>query len=414
MFAKDTSALLQEKLKAKSLALPLVLSGRSLRHDIDDVMGMVFSGMKLAVVADHDAGVALGNHVGKALSGRFGASYVSLDGDVSATMERVEEVRRKTARADALVAVASGSVNDICKYAAHLDGKPYAVFATAASMNGYLSANASITVDGYKKTCAAQMPKAVFCDMSVIAAAPARLSISGLGDSLARPTAQVDWLMSHLLLQTPYDSTPFELLLPLEAQLFDSARGIAKGDIASVGLLMESLLLSGLGMTLAGGSYPASQGEHMVAHAFEMILNNGHTRDTLHGEEIGVTALAMAQVQQQLLQRTPALRDPRFDKAVITEHYGSKVAAEAQKAYHAKLDAMERAGLNNDVLKSRWDGAAQAVSAVVLPPSRIAAILEQSGAPDSIEKLGWPRISYDIATATARFLRDRFTFLDLQ
>ena len=42
--------------------------------------------------------------------------------------------------------------------------------------------------------------------------------------------------------------------------------GIAKGDISAVELLMQVLLLSGLGMTIAGGSYPASQAEHMIAH----------------------------------------------------------------------------------------------------------------------------------------------------
>ena len=58
--------------------------------------------------------------------------------------------------ADALVAVGSGTINDLCKYAAAQDGKPYAVFATAPSMNGYTSKNAAITVDGHKKSLPAR------------------------------------------------------------------------------------------------------------------------------------------------------------------------------------------------------------------------------------------------------------------
>ena len=42
--------------------------------------------------------------------------------------------------------------------------------------------------------------------------------------------------------------------------------------VPSIELLMQTLLLSGLGMTIAGGSYPASQGEHMIAHTYEMLL----------------------------------------------------------------------------------------------------------------------------------------------
>ena len=71
--------------------------------------------------------------------------------------------RRSGARArsaDALVAVGSGTINDLCKYAAAKDGKPYVVFATAPSMNGYTSMNAAITVDGHKKTLPAATPRA--------------------------------------------------------------------------------------------------------------------------------------------------------------------------------------------------------------------------------------------------------------
>ena len=32
---------------------------------------------------------------------------------------------------DALIAIGSGTINDLCKYASAQDGKPYAVFATA-------------------------------------------------------------------------------------------------------------------------------------------------------------------------------------------------------------------------------------------------------------------------------------------
>ena len=71
----------------------------------------------------------------------------------------VERLRRACAHADALVAVGSGTINDLCKYAAAKDGKPYAVFATAPSMNGYTSKNAAITVDGHKKSLPAGAPR---------------------------------------------------------------------------------------------------------------------------------------------------------------------------------------------------------------------------------------------------------------
>nr|WP_233417523.1 iron-containing alcohol dehydrogenase [Wolbachia endosymbiont of Brugia malayi] len=58
-----------------------------------------------------------------------------------------------------MVAFGSSTVNDVCKYANYLEGKNYISFPTAASMNGYTSANASILVDGYKKSFKAHLPK---------------------------------------------------------------------------------------------------------------------------------------------------------------------------------------------------------------------------------------------------------------
>ncbi|MDE3061187.1 MAG: iron-containing alcohol dehydrogenase, partial [Pseudomonadota bacterium] len=244
----------------KSLpSLPEMLCSRSLKHDIDELVAMVFPRMRLAVVDDTRTARALGDQVFRALKSRFECLHLTLEGVSAADDVTAAYIRNKSKSCDALIAVGSGTVSDLCKYASFQDGKPYIVFPTAATMNGYLSANASITIDGYKKTLPAQMPRAVFCDLSVIAAAPVCLNKSGLGDALARPTAQADWLLSHLLLNTPYTDVPFSLLKPLEAALFENARGIARGDAPSIELLLQTLLLSGFGMTIAGGSYPASQ-----------------------------------------------------------------------------------------------------------------------------------------------------------
>ena len=80
------------------------------------------------------------------------------------TTRRSSSSARATAPADALIAVGSGTINDLCKYASALDRKPYVVFGTAPSMNGYTSVNAAITVGGLKKSLTAQAPAGAFLD----------------------------------------------------------------------------------------------------------------------------------------------------------------------------------------------------------------------------------------------------------
>lgn len=405
MFGSEPDALLQKSLGR----LPQVILARSLRHDIDELAKPLLPAGRVAAVFDANTGEALGERVCRALH----AAPVRLPAVPAANMETAEHIRRETAACGALVAVGGGTINDLCKYAAFAEGKPYLAFPTAASMNGYVSANASITVEGYKTTLTAQMPKAVFCDLSVIAAAPARLSRSGLGDSLARPTAQADWLLSHLLLGTPYNDVPFTLLAPFEPQLFDSARGIGKGDIESIELLMKVLLLSGFGMTIAGGSYPASQGEHMIAHTYGMAVM--HDLSTLHGEEIGVTTLAMSKRQEILLRKKPALLPLNFPAEILENLLGGKASNEAEKFYREKVKRIMEVNLDS-LLRGNdngWESIAERIEKIHLPSSRIAAILKEAGAPDTPEALGWDKVIYETATANARFLRDRFTFLDL-
>ncbi|MCV3769730.1 MAG: iron-containing alcohol dehydrogenase, partial [Wolbachia pipientis] len=57
--------------------------------------------------------------------------------NMSASLEIVNLVRNKAKDSDLIVALGSGTVNDICKYASYLEGKNYISFPTAASMNGY-------------------------------------------------------------------------------------------------------------------------------------------------------------------------------------------------------------------------------------------------------------------------------------
>jgi glycerol-1-phosphate dehydrogenase [NAD(P)+] len=320
--------------------------------------------------------------------------------------------RMRNYKVDAFVGVGSGTISDLCKYASFIDGKPYAVFPTAPSMNGYLSANASVMLEGVKESRPAHLPAGVFCDLGVIAGAPVRLLRSGLGDSLARPTAQADWLLSHLLLGTPYTALPFELLKPYETELFNHADKLVAGDAAVVGLLLKTLLVSGAGMVLAGGSYPASQGEHLIAHTMEM-KHGDSLPETHHGEQIGVTTLTMAKIQQELLSRPLHLPiRPRWED-VLAGYLGTARARHIAVATRNKYALYDRYDEIAAKLAAEDAHIREALRAESLPEERLRNVLQKAQAPTTPAELGWSDRDYDIAVAHARFIRDRFTFLDL-
>ena len=104
------------------------------------------------------------------------------------------------------VAVASGTLNDIVKRAAHECDRPYLAVATAASVDGYTSFGASITKDGFKQTLTCPAPRAVVADLDLLTAAPAIMTASGYGDLLGKVPAGADWIVADELGVDPIDA----------------------------------------------------------------------------------------------------------------------------------------------------------------------------------------------------------------
>ncbi len=187
-------------------------------------------GKRLGIIADPATWQAMGARISGALSAQFTVAPVILPERPHADIETVQRVRAATGIADGLIAVGSGTINDLAKYAAFLDHKPYACFGTAPSMNGYTSVNAAIMEGGVKKSLSAAAARGVFLDVEILSKAPQRMIAAGFGDSICRPTAQADWLLAHLLLDQPYRTLPFQLLAEDEAALLAAPEGLLTGD----------------------------------------------------------------------------------------------------------------------------------------------------------------------------------------
>jgi len=370
-------------------------------------------GRNLAVVSDATTHPILGARVERGLESLGRVTSIVLPGRPHADGETVEQIRKASASADALVAVGSGTINDLCKYSSAQDRKPYIVFATAPSMNGYTSLNAAITVDGHKKSLSAQAPLGAFFDLGVLTAAPPRMIRSGLGDSLCRPTAQADWMLAHLLFDQPYRTMPFVLLEEDEAQLFAESDALMHGDLEAMRCLVRTLLLSGFGTAICGSSHPASQGEHLISHYADMFGDHGWP-ESFHGEQIGVTTLTMARLQERMLEGpAPLVQADDGDEAAFAGRYGPELGVSCWKEFAQKRLDAERARKVNHRIADSWDRIREAITQVTIPAKILRGVLQRAAAPMLPEQLGWPRPFYLKAVKQAREIRNRYTFLDL-
>jgi len=396
------------RLPPLAVAIERSLAGRE--ADLVTPLGL---GRRLAVVSDATTRVVLGARVERALARVATIEPVVLNGQPHADASTVEWLRQACAHVDALVAVGSGTINDLCKYAGAQDGKPYAVFATAPSMNGFTSKNAAITVDGHKKSLAAATPAGVFMDLAVLAAAPARMIRAGLGDSLCRSTAQADWLLSHLFFATPYRRAPFALLADDEPALLDDPEALLRNDPDAMRALARTLVLSGLGMTICDGSYPASQGEHLISHYIDTKAPSDRAA-YFHGEQVGVATVTMARIQEAVLAAGP----PRLTPAMVSQselqrRFGEAVGESCWHEFNAKrLTADGQMRLQRH-LDTHWDEIRASVRRAMIPAERIRDVLQRAKCAVTPADIGLAPAFYATAVRDARFLRDRYTFLDL-
>jgi glycerol-1-phosphate dehydrogenase [NAD(P)+] len=383
-------------------------------QEADLVKGMNFGG-RIAIVSDTNTVEAMGRRVAKALRPIATVDEIVLSDDIECDEPNIAHIQELTRHADAVIAVGSGVISDSCKYATFKDGRPFAVFGTAASMNGYAASTASVTLgNGFKVSLPAHAPKGIFLDLAVSAAAPAWLNAAGLGDSLCRPTAQIDWWASHRLFGTYFSNTPYILQGKEEADMIAAAPGIGYGDIESVGILHRVLTLCGLGVCFTGVSNHGSMGEHQVSHWMDMFAGGAHP-GTVHGQQVGVASLAMARLHHRMLSmKTPPQIGPTvIDEAGMMRRYGPEIGpmciAESRKK---ALDA-EGARAFNRKISEIWPALCDELRPMLLPVDTMRAALVEAGGPIDADTLGLPRPVWRDALKYAREIRGRWSFLDL-
>ena len=117
----------------------------------------------------------------------------------------------------------------------------------------------------------------------------AALTLSGIGDLVAKFTAVRDWKLAFHATGEPVDD--FAALLSdgsIHSYLSRPAL-----DLEGIRLLATSLMLNGIAMEICGSSRPASGSEHLISHA----LDSTSARPRLHGLQVGVASYLVSILQ---------------------------------------------------------------------------------------------------------------------
>ena len=274
--------------KAKTMAFPRsVLIG----HDVLEASGDLLEDLGTAgddlVVTGPRTRALAGERVAAAV--RKSGRKVEIVEVTGATMHDVAivEVRARETRPGVIFGAGGGSVIDVAKLAAARTRTAYVSVPTSASHDGIASPRASIKQDEGSSSKAAKAPLAIVADTGIIGAAPYRMLAAGCADAISNSTAVLDWKLAHRLRNEEYSSFAAVLSETAAQIVMENASSIKPGLEESAWLVTKALIVSGVSMSVAGSSRPASGAEHMFSHALDRLA----PKPALHGEQCGVGSI---------------------------------------------------------------------------------------------------------------------------
>lgn len=199
------------------------------------------------------------------------------------------ELEGRKAKPNVVLGVGGGSVIDVAKLAAYRIGAPFVSVPTSASHDGITSPRASIKEDHGSASKRANTPVAIVADTEIISQAPYRMLTAGCADAISNSTAVLDWKLAHRLRGEEYSSFAAVLAETAADMIVENASVIKPGLEESAWLVVKSLIVSGVSMSVAGSSRPASGAEHMFSHTLDELAPGR----AYHGEQVGVGSIMM-------------------------------------------------------------------------------------------------------------------------
>lgn len=404
--------------------------GDAMLERVPEMFTALFPRCKACLVADNNTLAAAGREVYAALRAQ-GVEVVKpfiFDKPPHIDLASVEKVAAYLKEQDAIaVAVGAGSINDICKVASFRLGRRYLCVATAASVDGYASSGAPMTLDGFKKTVPCSAPLGIVADLAVLQRAPYELTASGYADLVAKVPAGADWIIADVLGagNEPILDVPWAMVQgPLESWI-NHPFELKNGEGSALSDLFEGLTLSGFAMQAADSSRPASGCEHMFSHLWEMSgVKRQDGTEPSHGFKVAIGSLASIAAMESLFSEDFTASDireavKRYPSWSERENmirslfgdgiFGDKVVAESKMKYlegDALLTRLEK-------IATSWEEMKTKIERQIMSFTRMREMFRVAGCPVHPREIGVNSTRCAASAIAAQMIRSRYTILDL-
>src|SRR5579859_5589766 len=175
------------------------------------------------------------------------------DGTVDAAVTLGKQLR--AGHYEAVAGIGGGKTIDVTKFGAHMAGIPMVAVATNLAHDGIASPVSSLEHESGKGSYGVVAPVAAIVDLDRVRQGDPRMIAAGIGDVVCKISAIADWELSAADTGEQVDGLAVTLARTAAEAVLHQPGTIADDGFLTV--LAESLLLSGIAMTVAGSSRPA-------------------------------------------------------------------------------------------------------------------------------------------------------------
>ena len=412
---------------AQSQKIDAIVIGQNALRQVPGLLRRHFKTSNVFLIADENTMAAAGSNLQEELTACGVAPAVHVFPASPYLKGKVENAEafltRLQAHGGVPVAVGSGVINDLVKYAAFQIGQPYMSIATAASMDGYASAGSPLTQKGFKHTIPCAPPRVIVADLDVISNAPKAMSGWGYGDLAGKIPAGADWLIADALGIEKIDTVAWPMVQDNLRTWLAHPAGVVNGDAATYNALFTGLVMVGIAMELHGSSRPASGADHQSAHLWEMDGIEYDGQPVSHGTCVALGTLTilslyewmLAQDFQNLDARRVVRQRRRLDdlSAEIQRRFSSPdIAEKTLQETQAKYLEDDRLHERIERIKRVWPSLHQRLTDYLIPFDEMKSMLETAGIPTDPVAVGIDRDYHRKTLIASRLIRRRYTILD--
>jgi glycerol-1-phosphate dehydrogenase [NAD(P)+] len=252
-------------------------------------------------------------------------------------------------------------------------------------MDGFASDTAPIIKNNFKESWQAEQPLVIIGDTKVLAASPAELKSSGFGDMVAKYVGLAEWKIANLLIGEYYCENVAAITKEAVEKISALADKICENSEEAAGAVMESLVLTGLAMKLAGCSRPASGAEHVVSHYLECYKVNRGIWPEFHGKKVGVVTVLLNRAYRNLAERVTEIdpiKDPT-DWDVVYSKYDECMHADIKRVNSPTItDAVDP-----EKLKALWPEIRKIILETLPSDEHLVALMKAAGAATTPEEV---------------------------